>query len=408
MIKKLRVKFICVSMLSLALVLVVILGGINLAGYRRTVAEADEILDLLAEGEGAFPLDIPGRRRPGRPGLSPELPFESRFFSVLLDAEGAAVLVDTGRIAAVDQATALAYAGEVLDRRRDRGFLEDYRYLVTSTAAGTRVIFLDCGRGLGAVRNTLAASAGVSLAGLGAVLVLLVLLSGRIVKPLVENEKKQRQFITDAGHEIKTPLTIIGADADLLALEQGDSQWLEDIRRQTQRLSELTGELICLARMDEERPCIQPIPFPITDVVEEEVQSFRSLVAARGGALEAALQPMLTMTGDEKAIRQLVGILLDNGVKYAPAGACVAVELRREGRWLRLSVTNPTDRPMAQEELERMFDRFYRGDPSRGSAGGYGLGLAIARSIAAAHRGRIRAAAGPAGMLTVTVLLPAG
>nr|CRY94527.1 hypothetical protein [uncultured prokaryote] len=407
MIRKLRIKFICASMVSLALVLAVILGGINLAGYRRAVEEADEILDLLAQGEGRFPPELREGRPPQRRDLSPELPFEARFFSVFLGQEGGSPQVDTGRIAAVDRSQAVTYAEEALDRGRERGFLGSYRYLTVRTAAGTRVIFLDCGRSLGAVGNTLAASAGVSLAGLGAVLVLLALLSGRIVKPLAENEEKQRRFITDAGHEIKTPLTIIGADADLLELELGESEWLTDIRRQTQRLSALTRDLICLARMDEERPRGQPLPFCLSDVVEETAQSFQAPARSGGGAVETRLQPLLTCTGDEEAIRRLVGILLDNGVKYAPAGARVSVELRREGRWLRLTVTNPTLRPMAPEEVERMFDRFYRGDQSRG-AGGYGLGLAIARSIVDAHRGRIRAAAAPAGTLSVTVLLPAG
>ena len=140
---------------------------------------------------------------------------------------------DTGMIAAVDQSTAAEYAREVWGSGRSCGFLGDYRFICSGEAGGVRVIFLDCGRGLSNFRAVLLASISISLLGLLAVLLLLVLFSGRIVTPVAESYEKQRRFITDAGHEIKTPLTIIGADADLLELDWGENEWLTDIKRQT-------------------------------------------------------------------------------------------------------------------------------------------------------------------------------
>ncbi|MGN0981978.1 MAG: sensor histidine kinase [Candidatus Limivicinus sp.] len=424
MIRKLRIKFITASMLSLALVLLVILGGINIMSYRKTVDDADAILAVLAESQGRFPQRLPpGEDEPfqknpqsgkaggdgilRKRGFTDETPYESRFFSVLLDKEGQVLGTDTGKIAAVDEGTAEEYARQVWESGKARGFLGVYRFTKGQEAEGCRIIFLDCGRSLSGFRAVLLASISLSLLGLLAVLVLLMLFSGRIVAPAAESHEKQRHFITDAGHEIKTPLTIIGADADLLELEWGESEWLTDIKRQTQRLTGLTNDLIALSRMDEEKPQLQCIEFPLSDVVEEVAQSFQGPAKAKQIAMETEIQPLLPFYGEEKAIRQLVSILLDNAVKYAPKEGRISVRLEKEGRCLKLSVVNTTAQPVEKEQLNRMFDRFYRADASRNSAaGGYGLGMAIARGIVDAHRGKIQAVSPEENRLMVVVSLP--
>ena len=430
MIHKLRAKLIVASMLSLTLVLLVILGGVHLTSYRRLVSDADTILAVLAENGGRFPQrtqpsgegfpaggDFPPAgdafpagdtdRELKRRGFSPETPFESRFFTVLLDEAGQPLSADTGMVAAVDGDTALAYARKVWATGRAAGFYGDYRFLSSPREDGTQLIFLDCGRSLTAFRATLLASAAASLAGLAAVLALLMLCSKRIIKPIIESYEKQKRFITDAGHELKTPLTIIGADADLLELDCGGSEWLADIRRQANRLTGLTNDLIYLSRMDEAQPQLRLLEFSLSDMVEELSQSFQGLALARGKRLQAAITPLVSVTGDEQALRQLTSILLDNAVKYTPEGGEIAVGLAREGRAVKLTVTNPTAQPLDREALDRLFDRFYRTDQSRSAeTGGYGLGLAIARSIVQAHRGRIRAESGGPQLLTIMVTLP--
>lgn len=423
MIRKLRIKFIIASMLSLALVLLVILGGINFMSYQKTVSDADTILSILAANKGMFPQrDIPAdETSQGMPpenaptedilsprhGFSAETPYESRFFSVLLDAAGQVLVTDTGKIAAIDRATAEKYAVEVWKSGRDSGFWEEYRFLLSPEGDSVRVIFLDCGRSLSNFRTLLLASVGISLAGLAAVLVLLMAFSSRIIKPVAESYEKQKRFITDAGHEIKTPLTIIGADADLVELECGESEWLTDIKHQAKRLTGLTNDLIYLSRMDEEQPQLQLIDFPLSDVVEEIAQSFQGLAVAQKKTLTMCIPSMLSFTGDEKAVRQLVSILLDNAMKYSPEGGAVSVALEKEGRAVKLTVTNTTVHPIEKEKLSQLFDRFYRADQSRNSAtGGYGLGLSIARSIVTAHKGKIRADSLNENSLTISVTLP--
>ena len=414
MIQKLRVKFITASMLSLALVLLVILGGVNAMSYQKVVRDADRILALLSENRGVFPQQTPPDDRGGKPGpipvlghgISPETPFESRFFSVLLNEKGQVLQSDTGQIAAVDDQSAGEMAQAVWSSGSASGFQGDYRYIRAAEAEGTRFIFVDCGRSLSNFRTTLIASVLVALAGLLAVFLLLLILSKRIVRPVAESYEKQRRFITDAGHELKTPLTIIGADLDLVEPELEGNEWLQDIRCQVRRLTGLTQDLIFLSRMEEETPPIQPIEFPLSDLTEEMAQSFQGLAKAQGKRLTLSIPPMLSYTGDEKAIRQLLSILLDNALKYTPEEGEVEIALKKEGRMIRLSVSNTIDRPMEREMLDRLFDRFYRGDQSRSSqTGGYGLGLSIAKGIVLAHRGKIRAESSGAS-LSVIVSLP--
>ena len=415
MIQKLRVKFITASMLSLALVLLVILGGVNAMSYQKVVRDADRILALLSENRGVFPQQTPPDDRGGKPGpipvlghgISPETPFESRFFSVLLNEKGQVLQSDTGQIAAVDDQSAGEMAQAVWSSGSASGFQGDYRYIRAAEAEGTRFIFVDCGRSLSNFRTTLIASVLVALAGLLAVFLLLLILSKRIVRPVAESYEKQRRFITDAGHELKTPLTIIGADLDLVEPELEGNEWLQDIRCQVRRLTGLTQDLIFLSRMEEETPPIQPIEFPLSDLTEEMAQSFQGLAKAQGKRLTLSIPPMLSYTGDEKAIRQLLSILLDNALKYTPEEGEVEIALKKEGRMIRLSVSNTIAQPMERELLDRLFDRFYRGDQSRSSqTGGYGLGSSIAKGIVLAHKGKIRAESG--GMsLSVIVSLPA-
>ena len=421
MIQTLRKKFILATMLSLLLVLLSILLPVNVVSYRKTVTDADRILKLLSENQGAFPQQLfPGQdhnRQNGRPGerplgrreFSPEIPFESRFFWVKADGTGTPVLTDTANIAAIDAAQARQYALDVLASGKTKGFLGDYRYLVSGEDGETRVIFLDCGRSLADVRTTLLVSLGMMSTVLLGVFILLLFFSGRIVKPLAESNEKQRRFITDAGHELKTPLTIIGADTDLLELEVGENEWLLDIRRQVQRLTDLTQSLIFLSRMDETKPTVQFVEFPVSDVVEETAQSFLALATQQGKELELSVQGMLCLEGSEKDIRQLTSILLDNALKYSPAGSKITLRLEKEARTIRLSVQNAIAQPMSKETLARLFDRFYRTDSSRNSStGGYGLGLAIASGIAAAHKGKIRAECPQEHSLVITVDFPAG
>lgn len=414
MIRKLRIKLILVSMLSLLLVLAVILGIVGVLNYRKIVSEADSVLAILQEYDGSFPTSdhkgddpFPKEEHPkDSRRFSPELPYESRYFTVFLTKSGAVASVNTGKIAAVDTSTAVDYAREVVSDGRSQGFVDDYRYTTYTAGDETHIIFLDYGRKLDSFRTFLLTGTGVSVAGLLAVLLLLIFFSGRIVKPFSENYERQKQFITDAGHELKTPLTIIDADAEVLEMDLGENEWLNDIKAQTKRLAQLTNSLILLSRM-EEQPQTEKIDFPISDLAEETVETFQALARTRNKNLSAQIQPMLSMRGDEKAIRQLVTILLDNAIKYADDGGEIQIALKKQKNTIYLSVYNTVE-SISRESLPHLFDRFYRTDKSRNSqTGGYGLGLSIAAAIVNAHKGKITASTQDEKSLLIIATFPA-
>ena len=410
MIKKLRVKLIVASMLSLLLVLVTIVGTMGILNYRKILSDADSVLTILSENDGKFPKSFSlsktpkeqdGPRREERL-MSPELPYESRYFSVLLNEEGNVILADTGKIAMINTETAIEYAKQVWESGKEKGSLGDYRYCVNKENNEIRVIFLDCGRSFGTFHNFIFTGIGVSMFGLLAVLLLLIFLSARIVKPFSENYEKQKRFITDAGHELKTPLTIIDADAEILEMDYGENEWLNDIQNQTKRLADLTNSLVFLAKMEEENPKITMLDFPVSDMAQETVETFQALAKVQNKALTSDIQPMLSMRGDENAIRRLMMILLDNAVKYSGEDGKISLTLKKQKNRIQLSVWNTTDQ-IDKEQIAHLFDRFYRTDQSRNSeTGGYGLGLSIAAATVRAHKGKIRAESDDGNSLKIT------
>lgn len=410
MIKKLRIKLIAVSMVSLFTVLFIIAGTINLMNYIGVVKDADSILTVLAENNGVFPKseNPPGGKfSPDHDLRSPELPYESRYFSVLLDSSGSVISVDTGKIAAVDTSSAIEYAEKAMAKSGSNGFIGNYRYTKQVSETETRVIFLDCFRGISTFRSFLLTSIGVSFFGMLAVFILMVLLSEKIVKPISDSYEKQKQFITDAGHEIKTPLTIIDADAEILEMDYGENEWLKDIKSQVKRLTSLTEDLTLLSRMEEEKGLSEMIDFPLSDVVSETAQPFQAPAKTQNKTFSAEIEPMLSFCGNEKAIRQLVSILLDNALKYSPDGGNISISLKKQNKSISLKVYN-TAQNVDTKNLDRLFDRFYRGDKSRSSeTRGYGIGLSVAKAIVTSHKGKIAASSKDGNSLTITVTLPA-
>lgn len=423
MIKKLRFKLIAVAMLAMFLVLGVIMATVNVLNYRSIVEEADAILAVLELNEGKFPTkdknrdnkeNDQGEKRNGHNNhsederdMSVEVPYESRFFSALVDPAGQVVAAETSHIAAVDDAAVVEIAQTVLKKGDRQGFYDCYRYIVCDRTEGKQVIFLDCTRNLNTFYRFLWASLSISGVGLVAVFILILAMSSRIVRPVSESYEKQKRFITDAGHEIKTPITIIDADAEVLEMEGGTNEWLQDIRAQSQRMRDLTDKLIYLSRMEEEKMQLQAIDFPLSDMVAETAQSFKAVAIKENKQLEPEVEPMLSLKGDQKAIRQLIGILLDNAIKYSPAEGVIRLSLKKQGKTIVLTVTNPTQE-LRREDLPHLFDRFYRADKSRNSqTGGYGIGLSIAQAVTQAHKGKITAASADGKSLTVTVVLPA-
>ena len=406
MIKKLRIKLIAASMASLFLVLFVIEGIVGVLNYKKIVNDADHILEVLEENAGKFPPKFTGDRKGERPKMSLEIPYESRYFSVLLDENGNVILTDTSKIVSVDTEKAIEYASEIWERKTEKGFLDEYRYWKCSYNGEVRIIFLDCRRQLDNFQNFLLTTFGVSSIGLFAVFVLMVYLSARIVKPFSDNYEKQKRFITDAGHELKTPLTVIEADTEILEMDFGENEWLLDIQGQTKRLEDLTNALVMLSRVEEGTNREMKIELPLSDIVEEVCHAFQAPAKVQGKSLNSTIASMISMKGDEKAIRGLITILLDNAVKYTNENGYNSVGLEKKKNRIYLSVFNTTEY-ISKEQISHLFDRFYRTDSSRNSqTGGYGLGLSIAAATVESHRGKIIAETEDEKSLRITVVFP--
>lgn len=411
MIKKLKRKFILLTMTSLFALLLVIVAGMNIMNYTSVVAEADDILSILTKNGGDFP-DIkniapdsngtaPDHTNTiteftggfGKKHMSPEVPFESRYFSVQFDSSGSVVFADTGKIAAIDKETAISYAQSVYNDTNGKGFVKDFRFKVTQNSEGLRITFLDCGRKIDAFYRFLLFSLIMSAIGYVIVGIIVIIMAGKIIRPISESYEKQKRFITDAGHEIKTPLTIINANADILEDELGiDNECLQDIQVQTARLTELTNDLVYLSRMEEQKETLTLIEIPASDLILEMVNTFRAPAMSQRKKIQTTIQPMLTIKGDTKSIEKLVSILMNNALKYSPEGSDIFVTFEQNKKQVIFSVENTSCYTVEQENLAHVFDRFYRADSSRNSeTGGHGIGLSMANAIMDAHKGSIKA-----------------
>lgn len=428
MIKKLRKKLVMMSMLSLVFVLLVMEGTVFCLNYHNITSDADEILSLLENNDGRFPQMGPEHPDENADKVEPaadeapmkkddlkdnkmsgELPYESRYFSVLLKQDGTVLSTDTGKVASIDTETAVESAKKVWKSGNKKGYMEEYRYSVCSGEDdAVRIIFLNRKRELSNFQNLLITGVEVTVFGLLAVLLLIVCLSSYVIRPFVENDKKQKRFITDAGHELKTPLSVIHADAEVLAMDVGeDNEWIHDIKAQTNRLSDMTNDLILLARMEEGQQNLSMAELSLSDIMNEAVQTFQSRTKVKHITVILELTSGVKVMGDEKHLYRLISILLDNAVKYTPEGGEIHIILKFDKKWIRFCVKNTVEH-IEKDKIQYLFERFYRTDDSRNSkTGGYGLGLSIAMAIVTAHRGKISAETADEKSLSITVKLPA-
>lgn len=410
MIKKLQKRFLLLATGSLFLLLLMIVLSSSLLNYQALISDADSILQILADNSGQFPKNdkpkkapaengIPSRRfpdsskmPPGRKELSLEVSYESRFFTAAVSAENGSIVLNTDHVAAIQDDEALSIAKKAQAFSSEQGFIGDYRFLKKAENQKLLIIFLDCGRKTDSFWRMTRIHAAISILSLAAVFCILRILSGKIVHPVAEAHKKQKQFISIAGHEIKTPLTIIDADSELLRLDIGeDNEWLEDICMQTKRLTNLTNELLQLSKLEEYNHKQAKIEFPISDIIVDTARSFQVLADKEHISLQIHAEPMLSYYGDENQIRRLAGILFDNAIKYTSGTGPIQAELKKRKQKIEFTIENPADH-ISREQCRYFFDRFYRTEQAqRSEKGGYGLGLAIAKSIVEAHHGEITA-----------------
>lgn len=428
MIKKLRRSFIVTAMISVLIVLAVIVAVMNTANYINSDSKADVLLNMLAENGGNFSPDgfAPPQNENTRPlpempdealppgfplrfgerdFLTAETPYETRFFTVTLNTDGTPVSIDTGRIAAVTSDEALAMSGKVLAGTADRGYYGYFKYLIKRGTDTDLCIFIDRTSSLRSVSDFIMISILVSLGAAAAIFVLLVIFSGAVIRPVAESYEKQKKFITDAGHELKTPLAVINSCTEVIEMEQGESKWTKGITSQTERLSALTAELVSLARMDENGSRLNAEEFDLSETADEILDPFSIMAEQKGITFRTEIQPGINFKGDKSLIAKLFSILADNAVKYTPEDGEIKFTLSRKGKRITL-ISENTAEEMEKGAHPEFFDRFRRGDASHNSdRPGYGIGLSMAQSVVTAHNGRIDAVSKDGKSLTVTVKL---
>ena len=310
MIKKLKRKFILLATVSLFILMSVVGCIMNLIDYSSVVTEADRILKVLSQPNAPFakPKDFP--EKPPKDienfiphGMSPEVPYESRFFTVTLSESGEITDADFSRTFSVDSESVEAYVQKANSNTHKYGFVKQFRFTKQTDEQRTRIIFLDCGRKLDAFYRFMWTSIAVGLSGCALVFVIFLFAAEHIVRPIADSYERQKRFITDAGHEIKTPLTIIGANLDLLETDCGESESIADIRTQVRRLSDLTNDLVYLSKMEETGDLLKKIEFPVSELIEETAQSFQVLAQAQKKTYSVQIEPDLTLCGAPDAIR---------------------------------------------------------------------------------------------------------
>ena len=421
MIKKLRWRFISTAMLAFFLVIALIAGFVIVAFSYVETQHIDQTIDSIINYDAYRPrFDGPGNGGgPGGPGGMGDLnqmePFRAlpneeenymiRFFIVTLDENNMIVESSLDFIASVDENDLVSYTSSALSKKADRGFVNGYRYARSYVDGATIITFVNCERELQSMRTVLAMTLMISGVAIILVFVLVLLFSKKAIQPIAQNIEIQKRFITDAGHELKTPLTSISTSLDVIEIDKGEDEWTQNIRSQVGRMTGLVGELVALSKLDEVKPIPEKETFDLSGAAWEILEVHTPQAKARGKEIMTDIQDGVTLYGEKASIQQMLSVLIDNAIKYSDDNGSILVTINKVKNKIRIEVFN-TCNYSTPPDCSRLFDRFYRPDESRNtSTGGNGIGLAIAKAVAEAHNGKISAKCPDGKSMTITVEL---
>ncbi len=393
MLKKLRRRFVLITMAIVTGMLLVIFGLVIHFTRLDLDAQSDTMLQKIAQNA----LD-PAAREPNA-----QLPYFTLRFSAL----GQVVASGKTHYDITDREFLDELIATIYDINRTTGYLEDYRlkYTVVTSPIVQVIAFVDVSSQQSAMLSLLQVSILTAVAALAAFTFISILLARWAVNPVDRAWQQQKQFISDASHELKTPLTVIMSNAELLQSEENDRNLCaENILASSRQMRHLVEGMLELARADNGQIQTHFENMDLSKTVFDSILPFEPVFFESGLRLESNIEPGILVQGSERHLRQLTDILLDNAQKYSAPGI-VDVKLSRQGKnQCLLTVSNPGT-PIPQEELESIFQRFYRSDTARTSSGSFGLGLSIAQRITEEHGGRIWAQSNPSGN-RFSVLLP--
>ncbi len=394
MIRQLQRRFIRIALIALTIAMVLVTGIVNLVNWVSVRGELQETLDFLVESGGTDIRVGPGSRLMGKSKHARNAVHESKWFSVFLNEAGEIRMMNLNSMADADEQTASDLAAQALKSGRATGFLQDYIYRISDAPNGGRmVLMLSCETKLTALRTLALISGAACLGGILLAWLFVSLASRRAIAPIIRSMEQQKQFITNASHELKTPLTVISTNMQLLNADVPDNPWVRSTLKQTSQMRHLVEEMTYLSRMEEEHPPLTMEELDLGSLLRETAEPFADMAEFAGKSLKLHADHEIPVTGDRASIQRMISTLLDNAVKYAAPKGEIRAEIQTEGRVALLRVSNPVTEPLTKEQCGRLFDRFYRADPSRNKdrQGGFGIGLAIAAAVAERHGGQIQA-----------------
>lgn len=392
--KKLRRKIILGVFFSVLVVFALTVVVIGTALNMHLSNRSDSITKLINNSDGEFPSKHEYDKMSKEEQIhlydfDDESRFRMRYFVVYFDSKYNIKSVKTDHIAAVDKTTAGEMASDVLYESNTTGYYGDYRYRYSEDT--NSVIFLNISGDAEGIRIIMIFISIVALIFVLLITVIFYFLSKRIVKPFEENSRMQKQFITDASHELKTPLAIISANAEVLAYKDGENEWINNITAQVERIGGLINELLTLNRLEEIDTVVDIEPVNLSELIYTVSADFEQVFKGEEVSVKYDVQPDVVINGNRNQLERLISVLVENASKYISAGGEFRITLKKEMRYTTLSVFNTCEID-PNVDYKYLFDRFYRPDSSRTSGtGGHGIGLSIAKRIATLHNGSIAA-----------------
>ena len=385
MFKQLQKSFVKSAMLSFTAVLLAVLVAVNIVNYRQTVDQVDRLTTMLVNNDGTFP-DAPDDKGPKEHpehGMPKGMEFRkddqmATRYAVVRVANDTVQSVDRTHLVSLDEEALKELGLRIAQGTATKGWEGSLRYQVAKTDAGTMVVLVDANRETQQVSRLMMVTGAVFVLCLAVVYVLVRLASKRAIRPFVENVERQQQFIANASHEIKTPLAVLSANTDLLAMMGTDAKFVDSNKRQIKRLNSLVEQMLLLSRYDEGEATATKEEVDLVAVTKDIIEEILPVLNEKGLQVEFTGEAQTIITTNKSAMTELIRILLDNAMKYTVGKPVITVEAKRN----QLAIGNATE-PMTKEQVSQIFDRFYRVDSSRNrTTGGSGLGLSIAQKIA--------------------------
>jgi len=402
MFKSLRRKFVATSVASVAVVIILMASTLNFINYYKMGQRVDDSLYEASKSSALVTIFSDGEEDMiVTKNTASKTPNNNGFSIAKIDENKNVIRSYRDDVLIKGKDDLQKLVTDAVNESSTSGYVGTYRYLKVNNDAGNLVLLLNTQRDLDSfhafMRNSIIVSSIVILS----VFILLVLISKKVIAPIQQSYQKQKQFITDASHELKTPLAIIRSNTDVLELENGDSTWTKNIQNQVDRLTSLVNSLVVFSRM-EEKDTAEKVKFNLSESLHARIDDFEELASFQKKHIIADIDNNIYYRGEQQAIAQLMDILLENAIKYATKETNINVTLKKNKKYAMMKISNQAN--VKKGDLRKVFDRFYRLDESRNSTvKGYGIGLSMAKLIAEKHKEVIKAYAPEDGIFKIEV-----